>query len=85
MPPHNSSEWGWPSRRGVGRSYTGRLLGAVRKEEALLKRSIGQQATRELTVTAEMMLACADITGDYNPLHVDKEFTARTRFKRLLA
>ena len=56
----------------------------MRKEEALLKRSIGQQATRELTVTAEMMLACADITGDYNPLHVDKEFTARTRFKRLL-
>lgn len=50
-----------------------------------MKLSIGQQASRELTVTAEMVRAYADITGDYNPLHFDEEFTARTRFKRLLA
>ena len=50
-----------------------------------MKLSIGQQATRELTVSKEMVRAYADITGDYNPLHFDEEFTARTRFKRLLA
>ena len=50
-----------------------------------MKLTIGQQATRELTVSEEMVRAYADITGDYNPLHFDKEFTARTRFKRLLA
>ena len=46
---------------------------------------VGQKARRELTVTAEMVAAYAEITGDYNPLHFDSEFTASTRFKRLMA
>ncbi len=50
-----------------------------------MKLSIGQQATRELTVTDEMVRAYAEITGDRNPLHFDAEFAARTRFKRLMA
>lgn len=47
--------------------------------------TVGQQASRELTVTEEMVRAYAEITGDYNPLHFDAEFTARTRFERLMA
>ncbi len=47
--------------------------------------SVGQEATRELTVTHEMVRAYAEVTGDYNPLHFDEEFAARTRFKRLMA
>ncbi|MBM3944669.1 MAG: MaoC family dehydratase [SAR202 cluster bacterium] len=47
--------------------------------------SIGQTARRTLTVTAEMVQAYAEITGDYNPLHFDESFTARTRFGRLMA
>ena len=50
-----------------------------------MKLSVGQQAARELTVTDEMVRAYAEITGDRNPLHFDAEFTARTRFKRLMA
>ncbi len=50
-----------------------------------MKLSIGQQATRELKVTEEMVRSYAEITGDRNPLHFDEEFTARTRFQRLLA
>ena len=46
---------------------------------------IGQTASRELTVTEEMVLAYAEITGDYNPLHFDSKFAARTRFQRLTA
>ncbi len=45
----------------------------------------GQTAHRELTVTTEKIKAYAEITGDYNPLHFDEEFTAKTRFKRLMA
>ena len=46
---------------------------------------VGQKATRRMAVTAEMVAAYAEITGDYNPLHFDAEFTGRTRFKRLMA
>ncbi len=44
----------------------------------------GQTATRELTVTADMVSKYAEITGDYNPLHFDESFTSRTRFKTLM-
>ncbi len=50
-----------------------------------MKLTVGQKATRELIVTAEMVRAYAEITGDYNPLHFDEEFVARTHFKRPLA
>ena len=46
---------------------------------------MGQQATRTLAVTSEMVEAFAGITGDYNPLHFDEEFAAATRFGRLVA
>ena len=47
--------------------------------------SVGQTATRELTVTADMVRMYAEITGDFNPLHFDTEFASRTRFERLTA
>ena len=46
---------------------------------------IGQQATRSLAVTPEMVEAYAGITGDYNPLHFDEEFAASSRFGGLIA
>ncbi len=45
----------------------------------------GQQATRELTITPEMVKKYAEITGDYNPLHFDEAFVGKTRFGRLIA
>ena len=47
--------------------------------------AVGKQATRELAVDEEMVRKYAEITGDYNPLHFDSEFVARTRFERLMA
>ena len=47
--------------------------------------TVGQKASRELTVTEAMVTAYAEITGDYNPLHFDAEFAGRTRFGRLMA
>lgn len=46
---------------------------------------VGQRATRELAVDQEMVRKYAEITGDYNPLHFDAEFAAKTRFGRLMA
>ena len=47
--------------------------------------TVGQEATRVMTVDGGMLKAYAEITGDYNPLHFDEEFAAATRFKRLIA
>lgn len=47
--------------------------------------SVGQQATRELAVTPDIVRSYAESTGDRNPLHFDAAFAARTRFRRLIA
>ncbi len=47
--------------------------------------AVGQVASRTMTVTAEHVIAYAEITGDRNPLHFDEAFVAATRFGRLVA
>jgi acyl dehydratase len=38
-----------------------------------------------MTVDADRVRAFAEITGDYNPLHFEEAFAAKTRFGRLIA
>lgn len=45
---------------------------------------VGQTARRSATLTADDVRTYAALTGDYNPLHFDEEFTAATRFGRLI-
>jgi len=45
---------------------------------------VGQKASRTLTLGHEQVAAYAGITGDYNPLHFDEAFAARTKFGRLV-
>jgi acyl dehydratase len=45
---------------------------------------VGQKAVRSITLTSEHVNAYAQLTGDYNPLHFDEDFTSRTRFKQLV-
>jgi acyl dehydratase len=45
---------------------------------------VGQKATRSMTVTATDVQTYAELTGDYNPLHFDKDFAAGTRFEQLV-
>ena len=46
---------------------------------------VGQKAQRSLTVTQDTVQGYAELTGDFNPLHFDVEFTSKTRFERLMA
>ena len=46
---------------------------------------VGQTARRSLAVTAQHVETFASLTGDYNPLHFDADFAARTRFGALVA
>lgn len=45
---------------------------------------VGQKAVRSITLTAEHVKAYAEMTGDYNPLHFDEDFTSKTKFKKLV-
>lgn len=45
---------------------------------------VGQTARRSLTLTAEHVQTFAKLTGDYNPLHFDADFAARTKFGGLV-
>jgi acyl dehydratase len=47
--------------------------------------TVGQTASRTLTVTADHVAKFAEISGDYNPLHFDEAFAAGTKFGRLVA
>ncbi len=46
--------------------------------------TVGQKASRSLTLTAEHVEKYAEITGDYNPLHFDAAFAAGTKFGKLV-
>jgi acyl dehydratase len=46
--------------------------------------SVGQTAARSLTLTEQHVKTFAELTGDYNPLHFDADFAARTKFGRLV-
>jgi len=46
--------------------------------------TVGKRASRSLTLTSEHVKTFAQLTGDYNPLHFDPEFVARTKFGKLV-
>ena len=45
---------------------------------------VGQKATRSITLTTDHVKTFANLSGDYNPLHFDQSFAAKTKFKRLV-
>ena len=45
---------------------------------------VGQRAFRSITLSADHVKAYAELTGDYNPLHFDAEFTSKTKFGKLV-
>lgn len=46
---------------------------------------IGDTFTVQKEVTDELVRKFADVSGDYNPIHLDEEFAAGTRFGKRIA
>ena len=46
---------------------------------------IGDSFSKERVVTDELIRAFAEVSGDYNPIHLDEEFARTTRFGRRIA
>lgn len=46
---------------------------------------IGDTFTKERTVTDELVRAFAEVSGDFNPIHLDDDFAADTRFGKRIA
>lgn len=46
---------------------------------------IGQQASCSKTFTETDIVMYAGISGDFNPIHIDKEYAKNTRFKQRIA
>jgi len=49
-----------------------------------MKVSVGESATRSLVLTNKHVTGFAELSGDYNPLHFDEAFAAKTKFKKLV-
>lgn len=47
--------------------------------------SVGQEASSSNRVTADVISAFADVSGDRNPVHVDADYAATTIFKERIA
>lgn len=46
---------------------------------------IGDKFSKTRVVTEELIRAFAEVSGDYNPIHLDEEFAKTTRFGRRIA
>ena len=47
--------------------------------------SIGEKAALSRLISEDDILRMAAITGDFNPVHIDEEYAAQTRFKGRIA
>ena len=47
--------------------------------------AIGEKASLSRLISEDDILRMADITGDFNPVHLDEEFASTTRFKGRIA
>ena len=50
-----------------------------------MEMTVGDKFSTERLVTDELVRKFADVSGDYNPIHLDEEVAAKTRFGRRIA
>ena len=46
---------------------------------------VGQTASFSRTITESDIVTFAELSGDYNPVHIDQEFAANSRFGKRIA
>ena len=64
---------------------TGRVIHEMGTEHRSGGIRVGQRGSLSRTIKEEDIRAFADLSGDRNPLHLDKEFARRSRFGRPIA
>ncbi|MBX3018664.1 MAG: MaoC family dehydratase [Bdellovibrionaceae bacterium] len=47
--------------------------------------AVGTVITEKITITDEMIRKFAEVSGDYNPIHMDEEYAKKSRFGRRIA
>ena len=50
-----------------------------------MEMKVGDKFSTERLVTDELIRKFADVSGDYNPIHLDEDVAAKTRFGRRIA
>ncbi len=60
-------------------------MGSTPKSVFFEDLSVGQEASLSSTVSAEDIVAFADLSGDRNPVHLDDGYAATTMFKERIA
>jgi 3-hydroxybutyryl-CoA dehydratase len=60
-----------------------------RKDETLMSQqtvpALGARATRTRVITEDDIVRFADVSGDFNPVHLDAEYAAKTPFGERIA
>ena len=47
-----------------------------------MKLKIGDSYREEFSITQDMVKEFAKLSGDYNPIHLDRDYAAKTRFRK---
>ena len=50
-----------------------------------MEMKVGEKFSTERLVTDELIRKFADVSGDYNPIHLDEDVASKTRFRRRIA
>jgi 3-hydroxybutyryl-CoA dehydratase len=69
----------------LGPAAVGRVIHEMGREHQPPGIHVGQRGSLSRTIGEEDIRAFADLSGDHNPLHLDKEFARRSRFGRPIA
>lgn len=64
---------------------TSKLQEELQMHPRIEQLSVGDKAVSKRTVTKELIKKMADISDDFNPIHLDESYAAKTQFKKCIA